>query len=282
MGVNASLVVVVLGLFVLAGLLAAGAAALQGEVSRARLERFARRQRLVITTGNGAAVLSYLGTTRRWRALGLITAVLASLSASLLFNGELSIQFLVVFLGWFAGAVIAEWRIARAPSSGTRRALLVPRRLADHLPDVPRYAAGLAFAVPLLAVAVGVVAVHTARERLVVLGWGVLTLAVAGALVLVARHVLPRPQVVGPPDVLAADEAIRSRSLHVLAGSAVALAGYLAAWIVDVLHEYTRLGDDAAAGLTLLCVVGAPVTGYLLATRSFGGRRGRAGLATVQ
>src|SRR5689334_18536905 len=83
-------------------------------VERRTLETFARRQQLRVTVANGPLLLQSLTLTRRWRTLGLSTG----LSCSFLWavrDGRVTINFTAAFLGWFVGAVVAEWRIAGLP-----------------------------------------------------------------------------------------------------------------------------------------------------------------------
>lgn len=92
-------------------------------------------------------------------------------------------------------------------------------------------------------------------------GWfvGVAALAVPAV---VGRHVLERRQPADlAPDVLAADDAVRRRSLHVLAGSALALV----AWPSATLVQQVPAPDTAAFVLVATVVVGSVVGGWLIA-----------------
>ncbi|HEV2888082.1 MAG TPA: hypothetical protein VGX49_14315 [Jatrophihabitans sp.] len=97
-------------------------------------------------------------------------------------------------------------------------------------------------------------------------GWLALTLAAAAVTVAVGRHILGRSQPIAAEDVLAADEAIRSRSLHVLAGAALAIIGYLGAAVLSL----------PGGGLGLLCLLGRCDRDAVAAARA------RAGLPTSQ
>src|SRR4051794_10884184 len=78
------------------------------DVKRGRVERFARREALPITVGNGPVVIRYLATTRRWRGTGLLTAfALAILLPLVRSDGQIRIEEVWAFIGWFVGAVIA-------------------------------------------------------------------------------------------------------------------------------------------------------------------------------
>ncbi|MFS8478022.1 MAG: hypothetical protein FWJ93_03455 [Micromonosporaceae bacterium] len=195
-------------------------------VARPRLERFARRHQLVVTATNGNQVIRYLATTRRWRATGLAAGLIASIGWSLA-HGVFQVYFLVLFAGWFAGALIAEVRLAPAPFGPRRAASLVPRQPRAYL---PRTVWALLPAAGAISLAVGAASAVGALARRPV-GLGAAPLFAVAMLVFVVvrtvqHRVLHRPQPVAEPDVLAADDAIRSRSLHVLAGGGTTLVLY--------------------------------------------------------
>ena len=207
---------------------------------RSRVERFARKQSLPITVDNGDIVIGYLTVTRRWRRSGLLVGLALTLAYSLTHEG-LRVDFLALFVGWFVGAVIAEWRISTAASGSRRVASLAPRRLASYLPPSAWVAPAVVFAVAAAAGLVGLVAIAISRHRVptaLIVSLAAVVL-VAAVLRVVVRHVLGRPQPQGAPDVLAADDAIRSRSLRVLAGSSLALGGYLLAAILAAFAWYS-------------------------------------------
>jgi hypothetical protein len=240
------------------------------DVTRRRLERFAWRQALPITVGNGPTVIRYLATTRRWRGSGLLVALMAAVAYDATLGREYAVHISggEVFAGWFIGAVIAEWRISTPPVGVRRVASLNRRRLRDYVPR------------PIVAAAAAVWAIVLSAELLVAAGvlprlpsaggapWLelMLTLIEGAAVVIVAWRVLTRPQPVAAPDILAADDALRSRSLYVLAGSALALGGYLGAQI-------TAASGFAGPGsgyqlrdiLEMVGVVVLPIAGAVLA-----------------
>jgi hypothetical protein len=235
-------------------------------VSRSRVERFASRQALPITIDNGNLVIRYLATTRRWRAGGLITATVIFTVWSA-HHGRFSINTFELFGGWFIGAVIAEWRVAAAATGSRRSAQLVPRRTRDYLRPPARVLPTVAFVI-CAAVAVadagGALAGRHAVWRHLV-PWVVVTAAGLALVYVVQRHVLRRPQPVVSRDVLAADVAIRARSLQVLAGSAVAAAGIPAAALIHTLHiAYPSLGTDGTNALSSLTFLIAVVVGWVL------------------
>lgn len=249
------------------------------KVSRARVDKFARRQSLPITADNGTPVICYLATTRRWRGCGLLVSVALTVGvplAGLVFgdsgtSGNVSVNVLGLFAGWFVGAVVAEWRVsvaARMP--GPRRAaVLEPRRLADYLPRPARLVAMAAWAALGIGElsALGALAAGHPRGLPVALLWIVLTALAGTVLITVGRQVLLRPQRYTAPDLIAADHALRSRSLHVLAGSSLAIAGYLMAAFVHALTPYSAiLGNGVGSLLGVIGVVLAPILGFVVAT----------------
>lgn len=227
------------------------------DVTRERLERFAARQYLRITPDNGPVVIRYLATTRRWRGGGLIVTVGGGVTESIVAHGQLRVGAVTLFIGWFVGAVIAEWRVSVVSTHGHRRAAsLLPRRARDYVAVRVRWAVGGSVVLLLVGQIVALVAMPNYRV-VVLLGAGVVAVIVIGA---VARHVLLRAQPPAELDVLVADESIRSRSLHVLAGSAMAITGYLGAATIT-----TVLTGDGPRVLSLVPGLGLPLLGILVA-----------------
>jgi hypothetical protein len=96
-------------------------------------------------------------------------------------------------------------------------------------------------------------------------GGTVVAPAVAAVVWAVRRQVLARPQPVLPPDQLAADDAIRSRSLHVLSGSGAALVGYAVLGQLFALWPEGPAAGHAYPLLGILPLV-VPLLGWLVAT----------------
>lgn len=237
-----------------------------GRVSRSRVERFASRQALPITIDNGNLVIRYLATTRRWRAGGLITATVIFTVWSA-HHGGFSVNTVELFGGWFIGAVIAEWRVAVAATGPRRSAQLVPRRTRDYLRPPARVLPTLAFVICAAVAAAdvgGALAGRNAVWRHLV-PWVLVTAAGLALVNVVQHHVLRRPQPVLSRDVLAADAAIRARSLQVLAGSAVAAAGIPAAALIHTLHlAYPSLGTGGLNAWSSITFLLAVVVGWVL------------------
>lgn len=237
-------------------------------VSRRRVERFARRQSLRITEGNGGLVIGYLATTRRWRAAGLIASVATVAVYSWWQDRAVQLSFLSIFAGWFVGAVIAEWRISTAASGSRRVASLVPRRAADYLPAYARWLPVVFWAVAFGTgvSAAGYLLAHGRAVPAALFGWLAVMVGVGVAIVQVQRHVLRRPQPLADADVLAADDAIRSRTLHVLSGSTLALGGYLATAVLGAVQDVAWLNDGPVSPVSAIAILLAPILGVLIAT----------------
>jgi hypothetical protein len=240
------------------------------DVTRRRLERFALRQALPITVDNGMLVIRYLATTRRWRGCCLLAAVLINVAYQATLDKGFAVHISggAMFAGWFVGAVLAEWRIAAVPVGQYRAASLNRRRLTEYV------------AWPAVALAIAVWCVVVTTEALVAVEvlplrsdarWAPwleigLTVFSGVAILLAARRVLDRPQPLAAPDVLAADDALRSRSLYVLVGSALALGGYLGAQIVVASNfQGPGSGYQLVENLELLGALVLPIAGFLIA-----------------
>jgi hypothetical protein len=246
-----------------------------GPVPRGRVRRFARRQALPVTAANGAQVIRYLAHTRRWRSAGVVVAVWCWFLTQLT-GTTVSVNFAVLLGGWFTGALVAEARLVSPPAGPHRTASLRPRR-----PE--RYVGRLTWALPQAALVTAVVATAGATVLAGQHGWSysmvappVIGIALAAATVVVRRRVLTRAQPPLPEDQLAADEAIRSRSLHVLCGTAPALVLLSVSWSASLGVDFA---DGAAPGSTLAVVsalawLSALGIGWNVATARFAVRPG--------
>jgi hypothetical protein len=239
-------------------------------VARVRLDRFAMRHRLAVTATNGDQIIRYLATTRRWRAVGVITGVGVSIALSLPDN-EAEVGFVPILAGWFVGAVIAEARIAH-PSHGPRRAAALDRReLARYLPRLHR--ALIPVAAALCLVVGGATLAAAAQGRDVPVRAAVLTLAaglaVAGAVLAVQWRALRRPQPLAEPDILLADDAIRSRSVHVLAAAGGVLVLYCVFAQLDLLRSVPGFPAGWWNALRVVAYVAVPLLGWAAGVSSW-------------
>ncbi|MEU3454780.1 hypothetical protein ABZ671_14415 [Micromonospora sp. NPDC006766] len=224
-----------------------------GPVSRARLEGFAQKQRLDVTVGNGDRVIAYLAVTRRWRCAG------AGLGCAIGFawglpEGRFQVNFLALFAGWFVGALVAELALARVRRGTRRAASLAVRTLATYL--VPLTRGMLPLAAVVLTAASIVVLMHRAPQSVpaAAMAWIGFGTAILSLVTLVRRQVVTRARPVAEPDVLAADDAIRTRSLHVLTSGGFVLAGFSAISAVNLADPDAAAVRTVFGGLlVLLC-----------------------------
>ncbi len=210
------------------------------------LARWTHTYGIELTEANGPMVVTYLKRTKRIRTVGALAGVVFSVlwvtftenSNSFLGNG----LFLAV-VGYLAGTVVAEAVVPRPPRGRTRTASLMPRTLADYL---PRYAMAALWGLPALSVAlIPIYAVVKERSHIPIFHVGVLGFAVISAAMVamaiaigaVQRMIVRRPQPVLSPDLLEADDAIRSASMHALAGGGVALA------LLGLSYELSAIGN---------------------------------------
>ncbi|MEU8261489.1 hypothetical protein AB0C02_12825 [Micromonospora sp. NPDC048999] len=204
--------------------LVVAAAHAYGPISRARLETFAQKQRLDITAGNGDRVIAYLAITRRWRCAG------AGLGCAIGFawglpEGRFQINFLALFAGWFVGALVAELTLARVRRGTRRAASLVVRTSATYLVPLTRGMLPLAAIVLTAAMIVVLMRRDPQSVPAAAMAWIAFGAGVISLVTLVRRQVVTRARPGAEPDVLAADDAIRTRSLHVLTSGGFVLAG---------------------------------------------------------
>ncbi len=243
--------------------------ALQGSaVSRKRVTRFAVRQRVHLTTANAPLVVRAIAITHRWRRAGLALGFLTGFAVAAT-QSRLSIDFVAMFLGWFAGAVVGEWRISGLPVEGTRRvAALEIRSLSSYVTVANRVL--LAVVAALLGLGAAYAGTYAVRDDAYLptwLGWLGVTLGALAALGLTVRRVVGRPLAHATTDLRGADDALRGHALTVITGSAIAAAGLpLAAFLAIVgSASVSGAGWDGAGTLALLVLV---VLGWYVASRS--------------
>ena len=196
-------------------------------VTTARLDACVRRQRLRLTPANTAVVVRYLAVTRRWRALGLATVGSFALTAQLA-EGRVTADLGGWFVGWFLGAIVAEWRLSRPPRGRRRVGSMMPRRAATDLSRTRRALPWLVMAT-VVVVAAAVAGPTSSADRSTlgrVITVTAIVLAVFAASIAAARRVVLRPQPTdGPDEVRQVDDALRAQSLRVLGGCSVAVGG---------------------------------------------------------
>ena len=131
------------------------------------------------------------------------------------------------YIGYLAGAVCAEATLVRRVDPARRTASLVPRELADYLPRRLLHAQRALGAV--VAAGILLLGVVPYDESTTQPGWpGLLSGAAFAAaftigLEALERWLVRRPQPFTSPALVTADDAIRSQSIHAVAGAGLAL-----------------------------------------------------------
>jgi hypothetical protein len=263
-----ALVFVVLGLAAALALVAAVAASL-APVSRARLDRFVTRTGVRFTASNAHYVQDALARTMRWRTAGVVLTAAAWLAWDVL-HETLNVGTytgVILATGFLVGSVVGEVGSAVSRGTGPRTASLAARREQDY---VGSWARTWPMVVGLLSLVVGPIAA--------VLRGDAISATLLVAIVLVAwsagrgctRLILERPRPgETDPDVVAADDGLRSRALHAV-GGAVVLAG---SWSVITLVAFLLHGDGSldglVAGVALLVMAVAARIAWRRATAPF-------------
>ncbi|HEX4998178.1 MAG TPA: hypothetical protein VFY29_08135 [Terriglobia bacterium] len=218
--------------------------AVRYRITRRDVDRFAARQHLVVTPENGALIARALAISFRWRrfgfAWGVVISVIMGMLLAPLYPISLKLNYAIVFLGWFAGALAGEWRIASKPVAvGARRvAGLTTRSVASYVTRSNRVV--LAVVIVILAGAVGYGAFVEPMQAGKSAPWPFLVLlaVTTGLLWATFRRVTQRPQPFVDDAAREADDALRAHSLTVLVGCVIAVSG----WLVFLILNGTELG----------------------------------------
>ena len=203
---------------VLHGVVIAGVAAALALRQPSRLEVgwFFTLHRVALTKRNGPAIIDYLARTRRWRVYGVIGSSTVAGSVAFVAPKAQLDTYAVLFAGWFFGGILAEVPVGPRHVGGVRMASLQRRTLSMYLsPGVARWIVCWAVGTVGLLVLYGATVSPPVMRRVA----GVLAvLAVLTSLsVSSMRVIVRRPQPVAPPDVVAADDAIRRAAVRRIA-----------------------------------------------------------------
>lgn len=238
-------------------------------VREQELKEWAHAHALRLTPANRAFAEHYLRTGRRLRTWCVTGGLLIppAVQHAVRPGGRWDGSLLGLLVGALAGTLWAELSLTRPAARGTRAASLAPRELKEYMPGRIRIALWIAGAASALAwLIVPVVDRRFGDHERVVTVSGSPALWVA--MVLVApfliegaqRLVLRRPQPFTDPDLIAADDAVRSQSVHQLGGTGVAVL--LSTLVGPLLVLATVLGGPAnwVFGIAALaCLIAALV-----------------------
>ena len=232
---------------------------------KAMVDRFEQRQRLVVQPTVATYVVSALLIPFRWRRAGLLLGLLLGMLWSLR-SGSLTLSFLPGFLGWFAGAVIAQWRMGSLRQVGERRiASLAPRNLRSYLTRFTEGAVALAEGVTIVAAGLALARSGWSVEWF---GWAAYAVLACAALVFTAHTIVARASGFTDPAMTEADDALRTYGLAVISGCAIA-ATYPAISGFALLAAYPDgVPFPVDPAWTLLVFLGCVWLGWFVATRS--------------
>ena len=192
---------------------------------------WAKEMDLKLTPRNEEVVRTYIARTRLLRFTGALLGVLAPTTYQAFVGSPppLPVDFVLfdALLGYLLGAVIAELTIKR-PKADEPSASLIPRELSDYVPT------GFITALRLSAlVALALVPLYRllpARQNLVDLNDFPREIVIVPTILLIGlgvellqRYIVARSQPAVDSDLVNADDAIRSASVHALAGAGIAL-----------------------------------------------------------
>ncbi len=261
-------------------------------------DTWAGRHGLELTPVSRPWVETYLRTGRNLRQICALGGIVVPIAVHAATGVDLHVSGLVwLLVGYLVGCLWSELALTRAPAGTRRSASLVTRQLSDYLPRRMRVAQ---VALPAVAVALGALAtaaytwdrsaefhdLSSGADTLVrtapnatdqLLHSGARVAAVLAPLIMVVawlaeRYLIRRPQPVVDPSLVAADDALRSSSVHLLGASGMAAVCLLIASQCGyfLTLEHSSLQWIAAPG-TVLGFAGAFRDLPLLAQRPLAG-----------
>jgi hypothetical protein len=202
-----------------------------------RVARYDREQDLrswsaaygvAITAGNAEFLRGYLRTGRRLRFVcslaGLLLPPLVSQAVDP--SSRTDVSFFGLVVGYMVGSLWAELALVRPSGADVRVATLSPRRLEEYLPGRLRWGLWVVAGLALVLSVAGTVVDEQVEPAWSfggppVLLIGVCSILLAAAVEAAQRWILRRPQPFVSADLVAADDAVRSSSIHALAGSGI-------------------------------------------------------------
>jgi hypothetical protein len=232
---------------------------------------WANRHGLVLTTTSEPFVATYLTSGRRLRRVCGFGGLVVAMSVTAATGIDLHVPGLVwILAGYLVGCFWAEVALTRLPSGSRRTASLVPRRVRDHL---PRRMVIAQVVFPIVSALLAVAATALVRDhrlaaqpvfttgsfdvrttaavlRAGVVGSAVLSVATMTGVWLLQRHLIGRPRPVVADDLLAADDAMRISSTHLLSGTGLCIVSLLVA------TQLTCIGLAAHGRWSALAAIG--------------------------
>ena len=229
------------GFFLIVAILIALVMVARGvHVDERYMTRWADSANVPLTDANLPVVRRYLAWSRRFRTAGLVTGFLAPVIVSAVIGkpddpGAWAVSLMVV--GYLLGAIVAEFVINR-PDRGSGTALLVPRRLNDYLPAyvlvLQRGLAAIALCMVPVYALLKPHAQFTTPSIPVAAAFGIGAACLAILVEALERRIVGRRQPVTDTADVTLDDAMRSSSLHVLAGAGIAVLMFVASLMVAI------------------------------------------------
>jgi hypothetical protein len=211
------------------------------------LTEWARAHALDLTPENRPLVGWYLRTAGVLRTWGAIGGVVVPAALALAWSGHFEILGIDtdgginpgdigwIFVGYLVGALYAEVSLARPVDPARRSASLAPRRLDDYLPHrlvwAQRLLGGACVIGALASLALPYGEAWRAPGAVGILGFVAWIALVAAGVESLERWLVRRPQPFTDPSLVAADDAIRSQSVHSVAGAGLALLLFMVAGV---------------------------------------------------
>ncbi|CAN5431515.1 MAG: hypothetical protein ACR2MC_09920 [Actinomycetota bacterium] len=239
---------------------------------RQSVESWARNSGLQLTPGNRAYVASYLGRTRVFRLIGVLVGLFLPWIAGAL-PKPFDFGLFDALLGYLLGALVAELSFNR-PQGEFPSASLVPRSVSDYLAlwyriSLPVCASlGLGLTLWYNTLPVRASAGPDAPPPTVVLV--VMIVGVWLTVELFQRYIVARRQPAVNLDLVRADDAIRSASIHALAGAGLALELLVASVMLgEVAGTFNNSLVAWSLGSTAVVLFGCALGSWIHLTRPF-------------
>jgi hypothetical protein len=220
--------------------------------------RWVRSAGIVLTPETRPIVRRYLAWSRRCRTAGALAGFMAPVAYSQIANTRLpdgGVSFALMLAGYFLGALIAEAVINR-PQPSPPRAMLVARRIQDYLPGYVLFLQrGLAALSLVMIVIYVLVEPHARHDEMPTVAsaaaFGLLAAGIAVIVEVLQRMIVARRQPAMSTGDVAVDDAMRSSSLHVLAGVGIASLINIAGGMV-LLSLFALTPEPFAFALSML------------------------------